>query len=73
MEAEKARLRQAQEQLAAQKSVPREQVDELERKLAQVERNYQALLRNVNRNLSPGSTAHPQTSSPDNLRRRDMS
>lgn len=72
MEAEKARLRQEQEQLKTQKFVPRDEVDELERKLAQVERNYQALLRNVNRNLNPGSGG-PLTTSPDQLRRRDVS
>lgn len=73
MEAEKARFRQAQDQLRPENFVPRSEVAELERKLAQVERNYQALLRNVNRNLNPGAGGTHSGTAPDQLRRRDVS
>lgn len=51
--------------------VPRVRLEEVERKLAQVQKSYQNLLRSANRNVTPGSRA----TSPgvDNLRRWQVS
>jgi hypothetical protein len=53
-------------------AVPRSKFEETERKRAQVERSYRQLMRTLNRNLNPTPRGNP-TSSPDNLRRRDVS
>jgi len=51
--------------------VPRVRLEEVERKLAQVQKSYQQLLRAVNRNLSPGGQRKPPPA--DNLRRWQVS
>lgn len=53
-------------------TVPRALLEEAERKLAQIERSYQQLLRTVSRNLQPQAGGHPSRTS-ETLRRRDMS
>lgn len=50
--------------------VPRSRLEEVERKLAQVQRNYQQVLRTLNRNLAPGGGQPPAS---DQLRRSQMS
>lgn len=50
--------------------VPRARLEEVERKLAQVQRSYEQVMRTLNRNLAPGS-GHPPAS--DHLRRSQVS
>ncbi|OQW96380.1 MAG: hypothetical protein BWK77_04970 [Verrucomicrobia bacterium A1] len=72
--AEKSRAQEAQVKTAPATGdlVPRAMLDEAQRKLAQVERSYQNLMRTLNRGLSPSPRGHP-TGTADNLRRRDVS
>ncbi len=53
-------------------TVPRSLLEEAERRLAQIERSYQQLLRTVSRNLQPQTGGQPSHSA-ETLRRRDMS
>jgi len=71
-QAEKARVKEAQQQSATSGLVPKSQVEEVERRLAQVERSYQQLLRTLNRNL-PQPAGGGSSHRPDQLRRRDIS
>ena len=70
-QAEKARVKEAQQQSSPPGSVPKAQLEEVERRLAQVERSYQQLLRTLNRNM-PQPTTATASGRPDQLRRRDI-
>lgn len=50
--------------------VPRARLEEVERKLAQVQRSYQQVMRTLNRNLAPGAGQPPAS---DHLRRSQVS
>ncbi len=51
--------------------VPRVRLEEVERKLSQVQKSYQNLLRSANRNMAPGGRSTPPAA--DNLRRWQVS
>ena len=71
-QAEKARVKEAQQQQSSPSGfVPKSQLEEVERRLAQVERSYQQLLRTLNRNMPQPSTG-TASGRPDQLRRRDI-
>ena len=70
-QAEKARVKEAQQQAAPSGFVPKSQLDEVERRLGQVERSYQQLLRTLNRNV-PQPIPGTASGRPDQLRRRDI-
>lgn len=71
-QAEQAKTQKAQRETSAGDVVPRSVLQEVERKLAQVEKSYQQLLRQLNRSLSGGSR-DARLPPPDHLRRRDVS
>ena len=72
--AEIEQLKQAQSsaQPADGELVPRARLEEAERKLAQTERNYQKLLKTLNRSLGARAGGRPPPLA-DNLKRRDVS
>ena len=71
VKAEKSKNREALTQPQSGDLVPRALLEETEHKLTQVEQSYRHLMRTFNRNLSPAPRGQP-SSSPDNLRRRDV-
>lgn len=71
-QSEQSKAQKAQRETSSGDVVPRSVLQEVERKLAQVERSYQQLLRTLNRNLAGGSR-DTRLPPPDHLRRRDIS
>ena len=71
-EVEQLKSRQAAAQPAGGDMVPRARLEDAERKLAQTERNYQQLLKTLNRNLGARAGGRPLPLA-DNLQRRDVS
>ena len=69
---EQMKSRQAANQLAGNDTVPRARIEDAVRKLAQTERNYQQLLKTLNRSFGARSSGQPVPQA-DNLQRRDVS
>ena len=70
-EVEQMKGRQVADQPAAGDRVPRSQLEDVERKLSQIEHNYQQLLKTLNRRLGVRSSVQPPSQA-DNLQRRDV-
>jgi hypothetical protein len=70
-EVEQMKSRQAAEQPAGGGMVPRARLEDAERKLVQTERNYQQLLKTLNRSFGARAGVRPPQA--DNLQRRDVS
>jgi hypothetical protein len=68
---EQLKNRQAAVQPAGDDTVPRARIEEAERKLAQTERNYQQLLKTLNRSFGARTPGRPVPQA-DNLQRRDI-
>ena len=69
---EQMKSRQATDQPADNDTVPRVRLEDVVRKLAQTEHNYQQLLKTLNRSFSIRSSGQP-VPRPDNFQRRDVS
>ena len=69
---EQMKSRQAADQPAGNDTVPRARIEDAVRKLAQTERNYQQLLKTLNRSFGARSSGQPVPQA-DNLQRRDVS
>jgi hypothetical protein len=71
-EVEQMKSRQAADQPSGGDTVPRARLEDAERKLFQTERNYQQLLKTLNRSLGARAAGRPVPQA-DNLQRRDVS
>lgn len=71
-EVEQMKSRQAAEQPGGGDMVPRARLEDAELKLSQTERNYQQLLKTLNRSLGARTGGRPPPQA-DNLQRRDVS
>ena len=69
---EQMKSRQAADQPAGNDTVPRARIEDAVRKLAQTERNYQQLLKTLNRSFGARSSGQPVPQA-DNIQRRDVS